>query len=393
MPKGERGTSRPFLRGKIWYIRYTVPGEEKERWESAKSTNKNDAIRLLNQRRKEIDDRRVTSTNATVGDLLKLYLADQRRQGRHSYKQAEGYVRLHLDPAMGRMKASAITTKVIKLFVDQKQAAKYANATINRWLEALCRAYTLGLKELPPLVYVAPEVKNLMLEENNVREGFLEHWQYEDFRNELPDHQRLILVIGYHFGMRRGEILKLRWDQVDWDANLIRLEKKQTKAKQARVAPLYGELRAWLDMAHTARDVECPFIVSWRRRGIAEVKTAWNKARERAGVPELLLHDLRRTAARNMIRAGVPEKQVMLIVGWKTRAMLDRYNITDERDIQLAGEKMARYLEERAKVRSTVRSTKEQEKIDQSAKVLLIQGDVLAPQVGFEPTTLRLTAS
>jgi integrase len=373
MPKGERGTSRPFLRGKIWYIRYTVPGEEKERWESAKSTNKNDAIRLLNQRRKEIDDRRVTSTNATVGDLLKLYLADQRRQGRHSYKQAEGYVRLHLDPAMGRMKASAITTKVIKLFVDQKQAAKYANATINRWLEALCRAYTLGLKELPPLVYVAPEVKNLMLEENNVREGFLEHWQYEDFRNELPDHQRLILVIGYHFGMRRGEILKLRWDQVDWDANLIRLEKKQTKAKQARVAPLYGELRAWLDMAHTARDVECPFIVSWRGRGIAEVKTAWNKARERAGVPELLLHDLRRTAARNMIRAGVPEKQVMLIVGWKTRAMLDRYNITDERDIQLAGEKMARYLQERAKVRSTVRSTKEQEKIDQSAKVLLIQ--------------------
>ena len=47
------------------------------------------------------------------------------------------------------------------------------------------------------------------------------------------DHQKLILVIGYHLGMRRGEILKLRWDQVDWDANLIRLEKKQTKGKRA----------------------------------------------------------------------------------------------------------------------------------------------------------------
>ena len=52
-------------------------------------------------------------------------------------------------------------------------------------------------------------------------------------REELPDHQRLILVIGYHLGMRRGEILKLRWDQVDWDANLIRLEKKQTKEEPA----------------------------------------------------------------------------------------------------------------------------------------------------------------
>ena len=177
-----------------------------------------------------------------------------------------------------------------------------------------------------------------------VREGFLEHEQYILLRDELPDHQRLIPVIGYHLGMRRGEILNLRWDQVDWDANIIRLEKKQTKGKQARVAPLYGELRAWLDMAYAAREADCPFIVSWKGHGISEVKTAWNKARERAGVPELLIHDLRRTAARNMIRAGVPEKQVLLIVGWKTRAMLDRYNITDERDIQVAGQKLADYL-------------------------------------------------
>ncbi len=139
----------------------------------------------------------------------------------------------------------------------------------------------------------------------------------------------------------------MRWDQVDWDGNVIRLEKKQTKAKKARVAPLYGELRAWLDMASTVRDPDCPFIVSWKGHGISEVKIAWQKARVRAGVPELLVHDLRRTAARNMIRAGVPERLVLDIVGWKTRAMLDRYNIVDERDVHTAGEKMARYLGEK----------------------------------------------
>lgn len=95
MPKGERGTAKPFLRGKIWYIRYQVPGEPGPRWESSRSTNKNDALRLLNQRRKEIDDRQVTSTNATVSDLLKLYLSDQRQQKRNSFRQADGYVRLH----------------------------------------------------------------------------------------------------------------------------------------------------------------------------------------------------------------------------------------------------------------------------------------------------------
>jgi Phage integrase, N-terminal SAM-like domain len=160
-------------------IRYRAKGRNG----SSKSTNKNDAIRLLNKRRKEIDDRQVTSTDATVNDLLHLYLEDQKRQSRHSYKQADGYVRLHLQPAFGKIRASALTTKMIRAFIDQKQAADYANATINRWLEALRRGYTLGLKELPPLVYVAPEIGDLMLDEDdNVREGFLGHEQYVQLR-------------------------------------------------------------------------------------------------------------------------------------------------------------------------------------------------------------------
>ena len=173
---------------------------------------------------------------------------------------------------------------------------------------------------------------------------------YIRLRDELPDHQKLILVIGYHLGMRRGEILKLRWDEVDWDANQIRLEKKQTKGRKARNAPLYGELRAWFELAYSARDPKCPLIVSWKGHGITEVKTAWQKARERAGVPALLIHDLRRTAVRNMIRAGVSEKRAMEISGHKTNSMFKRYDITDERDIQADGERLARYLDEKAKL-------------------------------------------
>ena len=65
MPKGERGTSRPYERGQIWWIRYTVPGE--------------DAVKLLNQRRTEIDSRTIVSAGATIGNLLDLYLDDKRR--------------------------------------------------------------------------------------------------------------------------------------------------------------------------------------------------------------------------------------------------------------------------------------------------------------------------
>src|SRR5690242_17314344 len=105
MARGERGTSRPYQRGKIWWIRYTVPGEAKERFESSKSTSKADAIKLLNKRRREIDEKTVVPANATIGSLLDLYLAD-RKKGK-GYKDADTYVRLHLRPAFGKMKVDA----------------------------------------------------------------------------------------------------------------------------------------------------------------------------------------------------------------------------------------------------------------------------------------------
>jgi integrase len=127
-------------------------------------------------------------------------------------------------------------------------------------------------------------------------------------------------VIAYHLGLRLGEMLKPRWDQVDWLANLLRLERRQTKAKQGRQGPLYGDLRVFLDVAYVHRG-ECPFIIPYGGHSISETKRAWNTARKAAGLPGLLLHDLRRTAVRNMIRAGGPEKAAMLISGHRTRSV------------------------------------------------------------------------
>jgi integrase len=86
-------------------------------------------------------------------------------------------------------------------------------------------------------------------------------------------------------------------------------------------------------------------IVEWRRH--------WHRACRLAGLPTKRLHDCRRTAARNLIRAGVPERVAMTLTGHKTRAIFDRYNIVSEQDLLAAGDRLASYIE-RLPTRPTV---------------------------------------
>ena len=338
MPKGERGSAKPYLRGKIWWIKFYVNGEPE--YESSHSEKKSDALRLLNQKRSDLDAGRIVTTVTSLLQLVDLVIADYRLKKKANRKKIEGYKQNYFRPMLGRLSAKDFDTDAIKKLVADLRKRKLADATINRMLAALRRGYTLGMENSPQLVTSCPKFPHL--EEDNVREGFLEHPDYLRLRAELPFHQQVLLVIGYHWGMRSGEILKLKWTQIEWEQNLLNLSRRQTKNKKARKAPIYGELREWLERAYAQRDSD--FIVSWKGHAISETKTAWKAAAERAGLKGQLVHDLRRTAVRNMVRAGIPEKLAMEISGHKTRNVFERYNISDERDLHEAGEKMKTYL-------------------------------------------------
>jgi hypothetical protein len=154
---------------------------------------------------------------------------------------------------------------------------------------------------------------------------------------------------------RRGDLLLvlLRWSQIDLRAHLVRLEPGETKNKEARTIPLIGELPEMLALLSERRDQfgsACPFVFSRFGKRIRNFYRAWREASKRAGLidengkAKRLFHDLRRTGVRNLIRAGVPERVAMMISGHKTRSVLDRYNVVDERDLLLAGQRLEQYL-------------------------------------------------
>jgi integrase len=149
-------------------------------------------------------------------------------------------------------------------------------------------------------------------------------------------------------GARIGEIIRLEWRQVDLQTLRITLDPGSTKNNEGRTLPIYGDMVEWLRIEKEIRDKEhpeCPYVFRRGGKPIRNFRKSWDTATALAGVPDLVVHDLRRSAVRNMNRAGVPEKIAMQVSGHKTRSVFDRYNIVNEGDLRLFAAKMEAHLE------------------------------------------------
>ncbi len=144
--------------------------------------------------------------------------------------------------------------------------------------------------------------------------------------------------------MRPGEIKKLTWAAYDQETGSLRLPGKDSKNKHGRVLALVGELREILDRRVTARRLDCPYIFHRQGRRIGDYRRVWKRACLAAGIPGAIPYSLRRTAVRNMIRAGVDRAVAMKISGHRTERMFSRYNIVDDRDLRDAMEKTSIYV-------------------------------------------------
>jgi integrase len=255
------------------------------------------------------------------------------------------------------MRASRVTTTDIMAYVSKRRELGRSVSTIAHELERLKRAFNLGRDHSPPKVTQVPKFPKL--DRGDPRKGFFSHAEYAALAAELPAYLRPVLLFAYRTGCRKGEILGLRWEQVDLGGRIVRLNPGETKNNEGRVIPLAGELGdmlATLLRERSERWPECRWVFARHGKPIKDFRGAWEQACRRAAVaaptlwdsaaeqPTRIFHDLRRTAARNMVRAGLSEQVVMRIGGWKTSTVFERYNVTDERDLLAGAERLEQHL-------------------------------------------------
>jgi integrase len=337
MRKKTDGSGTIYLRGKIWWVKIRVDGRPV--YQSSKSSKKTEAIKLRDKllakrHRGEISGG--TPDRVLIGELLDdLIKSDVKESTRYIYDKV---IEKSIRPFFGRFKAQRLTTDLMEEYRRKRKAMKISDSTVNRELSVLRSALHKGKRRSPPKVNVIPYFP--LVKETNIRKGFLTDEQYNTLRDALPNELKALFVTGFVTGMRLGEILAIKWDQVDFESGFIALHTGETKNGQGRAVPIVdGDMRRLLNAAKHERDADwphCLLVFSRSGEGIKDFRATWRKACIAADVPELNFHDLRRTAVRNMRRAGIPQVVRMKISGHKTDSMERRYNIVDDEDLTVA---------------------------------------------------------
>lgn len=340
-----RGTGTIRKRGRIWWVQISVDGKVIR--QSSHSELYKDAIRLrdklLGQKaRGELGGR---SARLTIDGLLDHFLKSLRVRVRPStLKIQKLVVDANLRPYFGKMKAEKINTERLLAYREQRAKEGVKASTINRELSLLRNCLRTAAHATPPLLPVGSIPRFPITNEDTfARQGFINDQQFMVLRRALPRYLEPLAVVAYNTGIRKGELLRVQWDQVDFDGRIVRLYRGATKTGDPRAVPMIGDMEEVLLKAKKERDELWPssrWVFSRCGERLTDFRAAWQSACARAGLGGVLFHDLRRSGARNLSRAGVPERTIMAITGHKTRAMFDRYNIINESDLAEAALKL-----------------------------------------------------
>lgn len=337
-----RGLGRKYLRGRIWHVEYWHRG--KPFYESTGSTDPRVADKLLKRRLGERMSGKfhgIAQERVTYEHLKGYILDDYRKNDLRSISTLTARFG-HLDAAFAGARAVDITPAMLHGYQSARRAEGAEGGTVNRELACLRRMFSLAAKlEALTTVPVFPD----QLEENAPRQGFYERAEVLAIREHLDADYQDVMDALYATGQRKRAIVGLTWGEVFWDSGEIRLDAARMKSKKVHVIPMGPDLQAVLQRRLSARrlDPQLPLVFHHRGRAIGDWRKSWAKACEAAGLSGKLLHDFRRTAARDLLHSGASEKEAMAQTGHANPSVFKRYAITKPAEQRAVVDRLAAF--------------------------------------------------
>jgi len=345
-----------------WYIDYKDESGTRIQKVVKHAQSKEDAVIELQARVQEVFARRNGIRRRVERIRLckysELYLRDYSRTNKRSWKTDKSLLK-SLVAFFGDFYLDEITSQHIELYKARRLTQDVTRSTVNRELAILRKMLNLAV-EWGYLEKGQGVRFRLFSEKGNFKERILSEEEEKRLFEASSGHLRPVLVIALQTGMRLGEILSLRWDQIDLEERVIRVER--TKSGRVRFVPVNDQVLEELLRLRKERSEE-EDIFPWR-----SVKTSFKGACRRAGIKDLRFHDLRHTFATRLVKRGIDLITVKELLGHSSVTVTERYthSFKDEkkRAVSVLSESARIYSEIRPQMLNICEMKKEEKEKD-----------------------------
>jgi integrase len=250
-----------------------------------------------------------------------------------------------LDSFFDGRRVNDIDRETVRAFVANRRAAGSSNSTINNSVRLLTRMFSLA-RDNEKLTAI-PKFELL---KTKSRQGFLPPEQFQKLFDAMPTNLQPMLILLYHSGVRVGEAERIEWPAVNLDAATITLLEGETKNDESRILPLSDSL---VRLLSRVKQREGRVFPSKRA-----MQAAFPKACAVAKIEGLLVHDLRRSAVRNLMEAGTQQAVAMRISGHRDASVFQRYNIVEGKQTADAMQRVQRLAPVKVRRALPARSTR-----------------------------------
>lgn len=307
-----------FKRGNTWWVDVMAPDGKRVR-ESTKTQDKKLAQQYHDKRKAEMwtEHRLGVKPDRTFTEAADLFLRE--KGNRRSVASYEDQLEWWKKQFVGKV-LREITQELIIHTIENKRDAGVSNATCNRYLAALRGALRLVCFKYR---WIDSVPKFFMYEEPKGRVRWLAADEITRLLSVLPGHLRDMARFALATGLRRSNVIGLRWDQVDLTRQTLTIGGEEMKNGRDFSIPLSGEAVAAIRDNVGKHET---YVFTYRGKPMSGVSNArWKEALEKAGIEDFRWHDLRHTWATMMTQAGVPTDVLQELGAWESPEMVKRY--------------------------------------------------------------------